>query len=167
MAGREAFPPAAVHAPMNPEESLAKLGLSLPQPTKPVAAYVPTVRTGNLVYVAGQLPFVDGKLPKTGRLGDNVSIEEGQVFARQCVLNGLAALKAEVGDLRKVKRVVRVGAFVACTDTFGDQPKVANGGSELLQQVFGEKGRHARAAVGTNALPLNSPVEIELLFEVE
>ncbi len=152
---------------MNPEENLAKLGLALPAPGKPVAAYVPTVRTGSLVYVAGQLPFVEGKLPKTGRLGENVSIEEGQMFARQCVLNGLAVLKAEIGDLRKVKRVVRVGAFVACADTFADQPKVANGGSELLQQVFGEKGRHARAAVGTNALPLGAPVEIEFLFEVE
>ena len=152
---------------MNPEDALAKLGLTLPAVTKPVAAYVPTVRTGNLVFVAGQLPFVDGKLPKTGHLGDNVSIEEGQLFARQCVLNGLAALKAEIGDLSKVKRVVRVGAFVACTSTFADQPKVANGGSELLQNVFGDKGKHARAAVGTNALPLGAPVEIEFLFEVE
>jgi enamine deaminase RidA (YjgF/YER057c/UK114 family) len=152
---------------MSPEENLAKLGLSLPAPVKPVAAYVPTVRTGNLVFVAGQIPMVEGKLAKTGRLGEGVSLEEGQQLARQCVLNGLAALKAEIGDLRKVKRVVRVGAFVACTDAFADQPKVANGGSELLQQVFGEKGRHARAAVGTNALPLGAPVEIELLVEVE
>lgn len=152
---------------MNPEESLAKLGLALPAPVKPVAAYVPTVRVGNLVFVAGQIPMVDGKLPKTGRLGENVSLEEGQELARRCVLNGLAALKAEIGDLRKVKRVVRVGAFVACTDTYADQPKVANGASELLQQVFGDKGKHARAAVGTNALPLGAPVEVEFLFEVE
>jgi len=152
---------------MTPEESLAKLGHALPPVSKPVAAYVPAVRAGNLVYVAGQLPFVDGKLPKTGHVGDNVSIEEAQGFARTCVLNGLAALKAEIGELRKVKRVVRVGAFVACGSNFGDQPKVANGASELLLQVFGDKGRHARAAVGTNALPLQSPVEIEFLFEVE
>lgn len=151
---------------MSPEETLAKLGYALPQPTKPVAAYVPTVRTGNLVYVAGQLPFVDGKLPKTGRLGESVSIEEGQTFARQCVLNGLAALKAELGDLSRIKRVVRVGAFVACADAFTEQPKVANGASELLVEVFGEAGRHARAAVGVNALPLGAPVEVELLVEV-
>ena len=151
---------------MTPEETLAKLGYALPSPTKPVAAYVPTARTGNLVYVAGQLPFVDGKLPKTGRLGENVTLEEGQAFARQCVLNGLAALKAELGDLSRVRRVVRVGAFVASADDFVEQPKVANGASELLQQVFGDAGRHARAAVGVNVLPLGAPVEVELLVEV-
>lgn len=151
---------------MTPEESLAKLGYALPQPAKPVAAYVPTARTGNLVYVAGQLPFVDGKLPKTGRLGEGVTLDEGQAFARQCVLNALAAVKAEVGDLSRVKRVVRVGAFVASSNDFFDQPQVANGASELLQQVFGDAGRHARAAVGVNALPLNAPVEVELLVEV-
>lgn len=151
---------------MTPEESLAKLGLSLPSPAKPVAAYVPTVRSGNLVFVAGQLPFVDGKLPKTGRLGENIAIEEAQAFARTCVLNGLAALKAELGELSRIKRVVRVGAFVACADGFADQPKVANGASELLVQIFGDQGRHARAAVGVNALPLGAPVEIELLVEV-
>lgn len=151
---------------MGPEETIAKLGLTLPVPARPVAAYVPTVRTGNLVYVAGQLPFVDGRLPKLGRLGESVSIEEAQLFARQAALNGLAAVKAEVGDLSKVRRVVRVGVFVACADGFMDQPKVANGASELLLQVFGEAGRHARAAVGVNALPLGAPVEVELLVEV-
>lgn len=152
---------------MTPEETLLKLGYALPQPTKPVAAYVPTARTGNLVYVAGQLPFIDGKLPKAGRLGENVTLEEGQTFARQCVLNGLAALKAELGDLSRVKRVVRVGAFIASADSFTDQPKVANGASELLLQVFGDAGRHARAAVGVNVLPLGAPVEVELLVEVQ
>ena len=152
---------------MTPEESLAKLGLHLPAPTKPVAAYVPTVRVGNLVYVAGQIPMVDGKLAKAGRLGENVAVEEGQHLARTCAVNGLAALKAEVGDLSKVKRVVRVGAFIASTNDFTDQPKVANGASELLVQVFGDKGRHARAAVGVNVLPLGAPVEVELLVEVE
>ncbi len=150
----------------SPEENLAKLGLSLPTPPKPVAAYVPSVRSGNLVFVAGQLPFVDGKLPKTGRVGESVSLEEGHAFARQCILNALAIVKAEVGDLSRVKRVVRVGAFVASGDQFWDQPKVANGASELLLQVFGDAGRHARAAVGVNALPLGAPVEIELLVEV-
>lgn len=152
---------------MTPEETLAKLGLTLPPPVAPVAAYVPTVRVGDLVYVAGQIPMVAGKLAKTGRLGENVSLEEGQTLARTCALNGLAAVKAEVGELSRVKRVVRVGAFVASADGFTDQPKVANGASELLVQVFGEKGRHARAAVGVNVLPLGAPVEVELLVEVE
>lgn len=151
---------------MTPEETLAKLGYALPTPTKPVAAYVPTVRTGNLVFVAGQIPFVDGKLAKTGRVGAEVTLEEGQAFARQCVLNGLAALKAELGELSRVKRIVRVGAFVASAESFVDQPKVANGASELLLQVFGDAGRHARAAVGVNVLPLGAPVEVELLVEV-
>ena len=152
---------------MTPEDALARLGLHLPTPVKPVAAYVPTVRSGNLVYVAGQIPMVDGKLARTGRLGEGVTLEEGQALARTCALNGLAALKAEIGDLSKVKRVVRVGAFVASADGFTDQPKVANGASELLVQAFGEKGRHARAAVGVNVLPLGAPVEVELLVEVE
>lgn len=152
---------------MTPEEALAKLGLHLPQPVKPVAAYVPTVRSGNLVFVAGQIPMVDGKLAKAGQLGKDVTLEEGAALARTCALNCLAAVKAEVGDLSKVKRVVRVGAFVASADAFTDQPKVANGASELLVQVFGDKGRHARAAVGVNVLPLGAPVEVEMLVEVE
>ena len=151
---------------MTPEETLQKLGFPLPTPAKPVAAYVPAVRTGNLVFVSGQIPFVDGKLAKTGQLGGAVSLEEGQQFARTCILNALAAVKAEVGDLSKVKRVVRVGAFVASTDSFTDHPKVANGASDLLLQVFGDAGRHARAAVGVSALPLGAPVEVELLVEV-
>ena len=152
---------------MTPEETLAKLGLALPTPAKPVAAYVPTARAGDLVYVSGQLPFVDGKLPRTGRLGSDVSLEQGQELARLCVLNALAALKAEVGELSRVKRVVRVGAFVASAESFTQQPQVANGASELLVQVFGDAGRHARAAVGVNVLPLGSPVEVELLVQVQ
>ena len=151
---------------MTPEESLAKLGLHLPSVSKPVAAYVPGVRVGDLLWVSGQLPFVEGKLPKTGRLGEGVTIEEGQAMARTCVLNALAVVKAEAGDLSRVKRVVRVGAFVASADGFTQQPQVANGASELLQQVFGEAGRHARAAVGVNTLPLGAPVEVELLVEL-
>jgi len=150
-----------------PEEQLAKLGLRLPTPVKPVAAYVPTVRAGNLVFVAGQIPMVEGKLARTGQVGKDVTLEEGQHLARTCALNCLAAVKAEVGDLSRVKRVVRVGAFVASADSFTDQPKVANGASELLVEVFGEKGRHARAAVGVNVLPLGAPVEVEMLVEVE
>lgn len=151
---------------MTPEETLAKLGLALPAAPKPVAAYVPAVRSGHHVFVSGQLPFVDGKLPQTGRVGDAVTLEEAQGHARQCVLNGLAVLKAELGDLSAIKRIVRVGVFVACVDGFAQQPQVANGASEFLVEVFGDAGRHARAAVGVNALPLNAPVEIELLAEV-
>ena len=151
---------------MTPEDALAKLGLSLPSVSKPVAAYVPGVRVGNLLFVSGQLPFVDGKLPKTGRLGEGVTVDEGKEMARTCVLNALAVVKAEAGDLSRVKRVVRVGAFVASANDFTQQPQVANGASELLQQVFGEAGRHARAAVGVNVLPLGAPVEVEMLVEL-
>lgn len=151
---------------MTPEETLAKLGLTLPTPSKPVASYVPAVRSGNLVFVAGQLPFVDGKLPKTGKLGEEISLEDGQALARTCALNALAVVKAELGELSRVKRIVRAGVFVACSDNFFDQPKVANGASDLFVQVFGEAGRHARAAVGVNVLPLGAPVEVELLVEV-
>lgn len=153
-------------SPMSAEDNLAKLGLALPPAYKPVASYIPCVRVGNLLYVAGQIPLVDGKLPKTGRLGENVTVEEGQQLARTCVLNGLAAAKQELGDLSKIARVVRVGAFVASTNDFTQQPQVANGASELLVQVFGDSGKHARAAVGVNVLPLGAPVEVEFLFEI-
>lgn len=149
------------------EDRLAELGLQLPAAPKPVAAYIPTVRSGSLVFVSGQLPFQDGKLMATGRVDGEVSLEQAQACARQCVLNGLAALTGEIGSLDAVRRVVRVGCWVACGPGFTDQPKVANGASELLQEIFGEKGRHARAAVGSVALPLGAPVEIEFLFEVE
>ena len=151
---------------MTAENRLKELGLVLPDAPKPVAAYVPAVRTGNLVFVSGQVAFKDGKLAWSGRVGRDLSLESGQAAARQCALNALAVVKAEVGSLDAVKRIVRVGVFVASADGFTDQPKVANGASELLQQVFGENGRHARAAVGVNELPLGSPVEVELVVEV-
>jgi enamine deaminase RidA (YjgF/YER057c/UK114 family) len=153
---------------MNIETKLAELGLTLPVPPKPVAAYIPCVRTGNLVVVSGQLPFVDGKLPHTGKVPSVVTTEQAQAAARQCVLNGLAILGAELGgDWSKLVRVVRIGAFVQCDDGFTHQPQVANGASELLVQILGDAGRHARAAVGVNALPLDAPVEIEFTFEVK
>jgi enamine deaminase RidA (YjgF/YER057c/UK114 family) len=149
------------------EQQLAALGLTLPPAPKPVASYIPAVRTGNLVFVSGQLPFKDGQLTATGPVPSTCSIESAQAAARQCVLNGLAVVGDQVGgDFSRVVRIVRVGAFVQSDDGFTEQPKVANGGSELLQQLFGEPGRHARAAVGTNALPLGASVEIELLVEV-
>nr|WP_082535124.1 RidA family protein [Nonomuraea pusilla] len=151
---------------MTPEERLAELGLMLPPVVPPVAAYVPALRTGDLVYTSGQVPIVDGKPARTGKLGAGLGVEEGQEMARICALNALAAVKAEIGDLAKVRRVVKVVAFVASTPDFTDQPKVANGASELFQEVFGEAGRHARSAVGVAALPLDVPVEVEIIVEV-
>lgn len=149
-----------------PEEALAELGLTVPEVVPPVASYVPAVRTGNYVYTSGQLPMRDGSLITTGKVGGEVSPEEAQACAQQCALNAIAAVKAEVGDLSLVKRVVKVVAFVASTPDFTGQPAVANGASELLGKVFGEAGRHARSAVGVPVLPLDAPVEVEILVEL-
>lgn len=152
---------------MDIHAKLATLGLKLPVAPKPVAAYVPAVRTGNLIVVAGQLPLIEGKLIATGRVPSSVSLEQAQAAARQCALNALAAVGDVIGgDWSRLVRVVRVGVFVASDNDFFEQPKVANGASELLGQVFGDAGRHARAAVGVNVLPLNAPVEVELMVEV-
>jgi len=151
---------------VTPEQRLAELGLTLPEVVAPLAAYLPTVRTGDLVYTSGQVPMVDGKLPVTGKLGAGIEIEEGKAQARVCALNVLAVLKAELGDLSKVKRIVKVVAFVASAPDFTGQPQVANGASELLAEVFGDAGRHARSAVGVASLPLNAPVEVEVIAEV-
>lgn len=145
---------------------ITELGYVLPVAPKPVAAYIPTRRVGNLLYVSGQVPFRDGQMLATGTVPDQVSIETAQECARQCVLNGLAAVKAALGTLDAVKSVVRVGCFVAAAAPFADHPKVANGASELLVKIFGEAGRHARAAVGAPSLPLGAPVEVEFVFEV-
>ena len=153
---------------MTTQERLTDLGLTLPGAPKPVAAYVPSVRTGNLLYVSGQLPFRDGQLLATGPVPSAVSIEQAQEAARQCVLNALAVLAEAVGgDLDRVRRIVRLGVFVASDPTFTDQPKVANGASELLQDIFGDLGRHARAAVGSVALPLGASVEVEMIAEID
>ena len=149
-----------------PEERLADLGLSVPDVAKPVAAYVPALRSGNHVFTSGQLPMRDGELMLTGKVGGEVTQEEAVECGRQCALNALAAVRAEVGELSAVKRIVKVVAFVASTPDFTGQPLVANGVSELLGEVFGEAGRHARSAVGVNVLPLDSPVEVELVVEV-
>ena len=151
---------------MNPEEKLAELGLELPPPPKAMAAYVPTRRTGNLVFVAGQGPWLAGARGVTGKVPTEVSVEEAQGAARDCCLNGLAAIKAEVGDLGAVVRMVKLTVFVASAPGFGDQPKVANGASELLEAVLGEAGQHARAAVGVAELPFNIPVEVDFIAEV-
>lgn len=149
-----------------PEERLSELGLTLPDVVPPVAAYQPTARSGNLVFTAGQLPARDGEMIATGKLGGAVSDEQGYECARQCALNGLAAIKAEVGSLDRVVRVIKVVAFVASTPDFTGQPQVANGASELLGEVFGDAGKHARSAVGVPVLPLDVPVEVELTVEV-
>jgi enamine deaminase RidA (YjgF/YER057c/UK114 family) len=144
---------------------LAELGLELPAVAKPVAAYVPAVVTGNLVFTAGQLPFVDGTLLATGKVGDAVTPEEAAALARQCALNALAAAADAIGSLDRVTRVVKAVVFVNSAPGFTGQPGVANGGSELLGEVFGDAGRHARSAVGVSELPLDSPVELELILE--
>ncbi len=145
-----------------PRRALAEMGITIPEVVPPLAAYQPTARTGNLVFTAGQLPARDGEMIAIGKLGANVSEEQGYDCARQCALNALAAIKAEIGSLDAIKRVVKVVVFVASTPDFTGQPKVANGASELLGEVFGEAGKHARSAVGVAALPLDVPVEVEL-----
>lgn len=146
-------------------DKIAALGLTLPQAAAPVAAYVPTVEVGGLLHVSGQLPFIDGKLV-TGRLGEDVSLEQGTAAAQACGLMLLAQVKAALGSLDRVARVVKLGAFVSSTATFTDQPKVANGASELMVAAFGDAGRHARSAVGVPVLPLGAAVEIDAVFAV-
>jgi enamine deaminase RidA (YjgF/YER057c/UK114 family) len=153
-------------AATTPEARLAELGIELPEVPAAIANYVPAVRSGNLVFLAGQIAKgPDGKFI-TGKVGADLTVEEGAAAARICAIQLIAALKAEIGDLSKVKRIVRVGGFVACPDDFTAQPRVVNGASDLLVAVFGDAGRHARAAVGVNALPAGAPVEIELVAEV-
>jgi enamine deaminase RidA (YjgF/YER057c/UK114 family) len=147
-------------------ERLAALGLTLPPVAAPVAAYVPAVRTGNYVYTSGQLPFVAGKLQGTGKVGDAVAAEEAASLARTAALNALAAAASVAGGLDAIARVVKVTCFVASAPGFTGQAQVANGASELLIEVLGEAGRHARSAVGMAVLPLDSPVEVELIAEV-
>lgn len=149
------------------ERRLAQLGVTLPTPASPIANYVPFVRTGNTLIISGQLCFgVDGKLVAKGQLGGGVSIEDGQKAARTCVVNLLAQLKVALGDLDKVVRVIRLGGFINSAPGFNDGPKVMNGASDLMVEVFGDKGRHARTTVGVSALPLEAAIEIEGLFEV-
>ncbi|MDX2853542.1 RidA family protein [Actinacidiphila glaucinigra] len=149
------------------EQRLAELGLELPAVAAPLAAYVPAVRSGAYVYTAGQLPLVDGKLTCTGKVGAEVTADEAKQLARTCALNALAAVRSVVGDLDRVKRVVKVVGFVASAPDFTGQPAVVNGASELLGEVLGEKGVHARSAVGVAVLPLDAPVEVEIQVEVE
>jgi len=147
------------------DDRLAELGLSLPVLAKPVAAYVPAVITGNLVYTSGQLPFVDGALPATGKLGSAVTDATGKELAQICALNALAAVQSVIGSLDRITRIVKVVGFVASEPSFTGQPGVINGASEILGEIFGDAGIHARSAVGVAVLPLDSPVEVELIVE--
>ncbi len=148
-----------------PEERLAALGLSVPQVAAPVASYIPALRSGDHVFTSGQLPLRDGELIHTGKVGGEVTLEDGAACAQQCVLNALAAVASQV-PLEKVRRIVKLTVFVASTPDFTGQPKVANGASDLVGEVFGEAGRHTRSAVGVAVLPLDAPVEVEMVVEV-
>jgi len=149
------------------EDRLSELGLTVPEVVPPVAAYVPVVRDGNLVFTSGQLPMVDGRLAATGKVGAEVDEATAKELAATCALNAIAAIKSELGDLDKVARVIKVVGFVASDPIFTGQPGVINGASELLVKAFGEKGVHARSAVGVAALPLDAPVEVEVVVSVE
>ena len=151
---------------MTIEERLTELGLELPEPTKPLASYVPVRVSGSLAHVSGQTPSEAGSPLWTGRLGEDVSIEDGQAAAQRCALQVLSVLKAELGDLSRVRRFVQVTVYVASAPGFTDQPKVANGASDLFVDVLGDDGRHARAAIGVASLPLGVPVEVSAVVEV-
>jgi len=151
---------------MTPEEKLEELGIELPGIPKPLGSYVPFVKTGNLIYLSGMLPLKDGKLLKTGRLGESISLEDAVLCARTAAINALTVLKSAAGSLDLIKQCVKITGFIASASDFTDQPKVLNGASDLMFEVFGEAGRHARAALGVNVLPMNAPVEVEFIFEV-
>ena len=151
---------------MSPEERLKKLGIELPEAPIPLGSYIPVVKTGNLVFLSGILPVKQGKLTKQGRVGEDLTLDEAREEAKTATINALSVLKAHVGSLDKVKRCIKITGYVASAPDFTEQSKVLNAASDLLYEIFGEAGRHVRAAVGVNVLPLNSPVEIEFIFEV-
>src|SRR4051812_11278131 len=148
------------------EDRLRTLGYELPAVPRPAGSYVPATRTGSLLFTAGQVPFKEGQLPYTGKVGQDVSVEEAKEAARLCALNALAAIKTEVGSLESVNRIVKITGYVASAPGFNDQPAVMNGASDLIGELFGEKGLHARSAVGVAELPLNAPVEVEFIVEL-
>ncbi len=152
---------------MGAEQKIKEMGLELPEPPTPVANFVMAVRTGNLLFVSGHGPYNDGRIKTSGKVGHDLTLEEGYQVARNVTMNCLASVRAALGDLDKVKRFVKLLGMVNCTEDFKDQPKVINGCSDLLVEVFGEAGKHARSAVGMQALPFGIPVEIEMIVEVE
>jgi enamine deaminase RidA (YjgF/YER057c/UK114 family) len=151
---------------MSPEDKLKELGIKLPEAPKPLGSYVPSVQTGNLFYLSGILPLINGILIRTGRVGESVSLDEAREDAKTATINALSVLKSSIGNLDKVKRCIKISGYIASAPDFTEQPKVLNAASDLIFEVFGEAGSHARAAVGVNVLPLNSPIEIEFIFEV-
>jgi enamine deaminase RidA (YjgF/YER057c/UK114 family) len=151
---------------MSPEEKLRELGIELPKAPAPLGAYIPAARAGNLVFLSGILPLIQGKLHRQGRVGEDISLDEAREDAKTAAINALAVLKSYIGSLDKVKRCLKLTGYVASAPDFTEQPKVLNAASDLMFEIFGEAGRHARAAVGVNVLPLNSPVELEFIFEV-
>ncbi len=150
---------------MTASQKLAEMGLTLPEPPRPVGSYVPGVRSGRLYFVSGQVPLENGALIAAGKVGTDVSLEDAKVAARKCALNGLAIAAHAAGGIDRISRILRLGVFVNSAPGFTDQPKVANGASDLMVEIFGEAGRHARAAVGASELPLNAAVEVELMVE--
>ena len=152
---------------MKASERLVELGISIPDVAKPVASYIPSSVAGNLVFTAGQLPFIDGKLPATGKVGADVDATEAAAMARTAVLNALAAVETSIGSIDRITRIVKLVVFVASTPDFTGQPGVANGASDTLVEIFGDLGRHARSAVGVAVLPLDAPVELELIVEFD
>ena len=152
---------------MSPEDKLKMLGIVLPEAPSPLGSYVAVIRTGNLVFLSGILPFVDGKLLRQGKVGKDITIDDARVDAKRAVMNALAVLRSHIGSLNTVKRCIKITGYIASSPDFTEQPKVLNAASDLLYEIFGEAGRHARAAVGVTVLPLNAPVEIEFIFEVE
>jgi enamine deaminase RidA (YjgF/YER057c/UK114 family) len=151
---------------MTPSATLATLGIKLPPASAPVGNYVPATRVGNLVYTSGQIPMTDGAVTVTGKVGDTVTLEQAQAAARTCLLNGLSAIAAVAGGVDAIERIVRVCVYVASAASFTDHPQVANGASDLCVEIFGEAGKHVRSAVGVSVLPLNVPVELELVAQV-
>jgi len=151
---------------MSPEDRLKELGIDLPEAPAPLGSYVPYVQTGQLIFLSGMLPLINGKLVRTGRVGENVTVDEAREDARRATINALAVLKARTGNLARVKQCVQITGYIASGDDFTEQPQVLNAASDLLFDIFGESGRHARAAVGVNVLPLQSPLEIAFIFEI-
>ena len=147
------------------DDNLKRLGITLPTPPKPAGSYIPVVISGSLAFVSGQIPMQDGKVLYTGKVPSERSIEEAQSAAKLCAINLLAQLKANLGNLDRITKIVRVSGFVNCTPEFSEQPKIINAASDLFFEIFGEKGKHSRIAVGVSSLPLNSTVEIDMIVE--
>ncbi len=150
----------------SPEHKLKEFGIELPEAPPPLGSYVPVVKTGNLLFVSGMLPLVEGRLLRTGRVGEHLTVDEAREDARRAVINALSVVRSHAGSLNAVARCVKITGYVASSPDFTDQPKVLNAASDLLHEIFGEAGKHARAAIGVSALPLDAPVEIEFIFEV-